>query len=86
MSIDAALVKEQGVHFAVVAVKAHVLNNSSQSNEVQRGFQARFPGYNIVLMAQDSQGVPTYYGRRDIVRFLSNTHISQLPWKRYSSN
>lgn len=86
MSIDAALVKEQGVHFAVVVVQSHVLNNPSQRSEAQQGFQALFPGYNIILMAQTSRGVPTYYGRPDIVRFLSKVHISQLPWKRYSRN
>ena len=86
MSIDAALVKEQGVHFAVVVVKAQVLDNSAECSKVQRGFQAWFPGYNIVLMAQNSRGTPTYYGRPDIVRFLTKTHTSQLPLKRYSRN
>ncbi len=86
MSIDAALVKEQGVHFAVVVVKPSVLNNPSQRSDAQREFQAWFPGCNIVLMAQDSRGVPTYFGRPDIVRFLRNVNVTQLPWKRYSRN
>lgn len=37
-----------------------------------------------VLMAQDSRGVPTYYGRDDIVRFLSNTPMEGLPWREYT--
>jgi hypothetical protein len=35
-------------------------------------------------MAQDSRGVPTYQGRPDIVRFLSNIFVEQIPWQRYT--
>jgi hypothetical protein len=35
-------------------------------------------------MAQDSRGVPTYQGRRDIVRFLSEISFERIPWKKYT--
>ena len=38
----------------------------------------------IVLMAQNSRGVPTYYGRTDIVNFLRKVHPSRIPWKEYT--
>lgn len=35
-------------------------------------------------MAQDSRGVPEYYGRDDIVRFLAGIPMESLPWKSWS--
>ena len=83
MNAEAALVKEQGVLFAVVVVKRHVLASPSERDEVAAAVQGYFPGYEAILMAQDSRGVPKYYGRRDIVKFLSEIHPSRLPWKKY---
>lgn len=84
MQFDGALVKEQGVTFAVVVVKPQVLNNRAAASQVAAGFEGHFPGAPIVLMAQDIKGRATYLGRPDLVRFLSGCHVSQLPWKRYS--
>lgn len=84
MDIEAALVKEQGVTFAVVVVKKHVVDNPGEAQEAALGFRGAFPGVPIVLMGQDSTGRPTYYGRKDIVRFLANIPFQRLPWKRWS--
>jgi hypothetical protein len=84
MSYDAALVREQGVTFAVVVVKPHVVNSDSSRRETAAGFAIHFPGVPIVLMAQDGRGRPTYWGRPDIVRFLANVPVQALPWKRFS--
>jgi hypothetical protein len=86
MSFNAALVREQGVSFAVVAVKPHVFNSRTEQEEVSAGFQTIFPGYNIVLMRQVGRGRTEYYGRTDIVNFLSKLFVEQLPWKSYSYN
>jgi hypothetical protein len=81
-----ALVKEQGVTFAIVIVKSHVVQHQAEAVNTQRAFSSVFPGVPIVLMSQDPGGVPTYYGRRDIVRLLSNTPMEAIPWKEYSYN
>jgi hypothetical protein len=78
-----ALVREQGVDFAVVAVKPQVLRHTSQRDEVVRAWSFEF-GRPAVLMAQDSRGVPTYFGRDDLVRFLRNIYVEQLPWREYT--
>ncbi|MDT3416138.1 hypothetical protein QO009_002006 [Brevibacillus aydinogluensis] len=83
MQFDGAVIKEQGVTFAIVIVKPHVLNSPSRE-DVRDSFRSVFPGIPIILMAQDSRGVPTYHGRKDIVRFLSRVHPSRIPWKRYT--
>lgn len=85
MQFDAALVKEQGVTFAVVVVKKHVVNSLHESQKAIASFSQSFPNTPIILMGQDARGVPTFRGRRDIVNFLSRVHVSRLPWKRYST-
>ncbi len=86
MQIEGALVKEQGVTFGIIVVKSHILNSPTQRDEVQRSGSSVFPGVPIILMAQDSRGIPKYYGRKDIVNFLSKVHPSRIPWKRYTIN
>ena len=86
MQIEGAVIKEQGVTFAVVVVKAAVLNSTQQANEAIRAFGPVFAGLPVVLMAQDGRGRPTYYGRKDLSGFLSRVPLSAIPWKRYSYN
>lgn len=83
MKVTAALVKEQGVSFAVVTVKGWALN-LSERDSTANSFRACFPGFNIILMSQDSQGRATFYGRRDIVQFLQNVPTRALPWKEFT--
>lgn len=83
MKITAALVKEQGVSFAVVNVKGWALN-SSERDSTASSFRAYFPGFNVILMSQDNSGRATFYGRRDIVRFLQNVPTHALPWKEFT--
>ena len=86
MTFQGAIIREQGQVFAVVIVKKHVIDNSSTAAETIRAFQPAFPGMPVVLMAQDSRGTPTYYGRRDIVRFLSKVPLSAIPWRKFTLN
>jgi hypothetical protein len=86
MQFDGALIREQGVPFAVVAVKPHVVQNRMEAGRAAAGFQPAFPGVPIVLMAQDGHGVPTHLGRRDLVNFLSSVPMRAIRWKRYTLN
>lgn len=85
MTFEGAVVTEQGVTFAVVVVKQHVVQNSFTANQTIQGFQPAFPGLPVVLMAQDSRGVPTYYGREDIARFMAKVPLRAVPWRRYTA-
>ena len=84
MTFQGAVVREQGVTFAIVIVRSSALHTAAAGQETIRSFQPLFPSTPIVLMAQDSRGTPTYFGRRDIVDFLSHISISRIPWKEYS--
>lgn len=84
-TFDAALVKEQGVTFAVVVVRSGTINGSNRES-ARRQFSLAFDGAPVVLMEQDSSGTPRYHGRSDLVRFCSNVYMEQLPWKQWSIN
>lgn len=86
MQFDGAVIKEQGVTFAVVVVKKHIIDNPITARNAQASFGRMFPGMPVVLMAQNHAGRPTYWGRADIAKFLSRTPMSSIPWKRYGTN
>jgi uncharacterized protein DUF2188 len=86
MTFEGAVVKEQGVAFAIVIVKKNVIDNKFEATKVTASFQSVFPGLPIVLMAQDHRGVPMYLGRRDIAQFLAGIPIQSIPWRQYTLN
>ena len=86
MKFQGALIKEQGVRFGIVVVKSNVLNHPSEAETMQYFGVRAFGPIPIILMAQNSRGTPTYYGRRDIVNFLSKTPMQAIPWREYTLN
>lgn len=86
MQFEGAVIREQGVTFAVVVVRKPVVDHRSEADRAIRTFSGAFPGLPIVLMAQDGRGSPTYYGRPDLSRFLANTPLGAIPWRRYTLN
>lgn len=85
MRIQGAIIREQGQTFAVVVVKSQVVQSSSSAAEAIRCFAPVF-GVPIVLMAQDSRGRPTFYGRPDIARFMASVPLHAVPWREYTVN
>lgn len=81
---EGAKITEQGVTFGIVIVRPHVLHNTQDQIGMRALGAQAFGPIPIILMAQDSRGIPTYQGRRDIVEFLSNIFIEQVPWQRYT--
>lgn len=84
MTFDGAVIAEQGVTFAIAVVRRGVLANATERDKAVRDFHGVFGGIPVVLMEQDSQGVPTWYGRADLTRFLQNVQVGAIPWKRYT--
>jgi hypothetical protein len=84
IKIQGAVIKERGVTFAITVVKYQIFNSEQQCQEAALSFSSLFPGMPIVLMAQDSRGIPSYWGRRDIVNFLSRIHPAKIHWKEYT--
>lgn len=86
MQIEGAVIRDQGVSFAVVVVKPHVTSDTVRANAAVRDFGRFFPGLPVVLMSQASNGRPTWFGRRDIADRLAGVPLSAVPWKRYTFN
>ena len=84
MRIQGAVIEEQGVTFAIVLVKKHIVDNTFSANEAIDNFYPLFPGLPLVLAAQDSRGRFTYYGRRDITKFLASIDAWRIPWREYT--
>lgn len=84
MRFQGAVVREQGQSFAIVIVRQHVVRSRHEADRAIIEFQPAFGGLPVVLMAQDSRGTPTYYGRPDIARFLSQVPLNAIPWREYS--
>jgi hypothetical protein len=84
VTFQGALIREQGVTFAIVIVKAHIVKSPMAAQDAVRAFRPAFPGVPVVLMGQDGRGVPTYYGRRDIVNFLANVPMECIPWQEFT--
>jgi hypothetical protein len=69
----------------VVSVQRSVLSSESRCQETRTAFEQHF-GQPVVLMAQDSGGTPTYWGRPDLVDYMVSTALEAIPWKRFNLN
>jgi hypothetical protein len=84
MTFDGAVIKEQGITFGIAVVRRGVIDNPHRRRDALAGFQAALGGVPTVLAEQDTKGRPTYYGRPDIVNFLSGVPFDAIPWRHYS--
>ena len=83
MKIQGAVIIEQGVTFAIIVVNKTVTNYTTRAVQVRAYLSQFFPNMPIILMSQDRNGTPHYYGRKDIVEFLRSVRLDQIPWKFY---
>lgn len=83
MKIQGSVIIEQGVTFAIVIVNPTVTNYTSKAVRVRAFLSQYFKNMPIILMSQDNDGTPHYYGRKDIVAFLRSIRLDQIPWKEY---
>lgn len=84
MTYDGAVVREQGVTFAIFIVKEPILKSPLEIDKARTVGQQLYPDLPIVLAAQDSHGVFEYQGRPDLVKFLASIDAARIPWKRYT--
>lgn len=73
-----ALVREQGVEFAVVCVQDHVIDTPTQRDELITLWSAHFCRPTVLMGARQHRT----YGRRDLVDWLATINPSQLPWRQ----
>ncbi|MCI6283066.1 hypothetical protein [Selenomonas sp.] len=83
MTLHGAVIIEQGVTFAIIAVRPEITRYTQNLVAARRELMQFFPNMPIILMSQDNDGTPHYYGRKDIVDFLKTIRLDQIPWKEY---
>jgi hypothetical protein len=79
MTGEVAVIKEQGQTFAVLAVKPHVVQSPPEREAMVAAARQWF-GVRTALLAEDGRT----WGPDDIVRWLQNIHVSQLPWRQFT--
>jgi hypothetical protein len=85
MQFEGALVREQGQTFGVVVIKSSVAAGGSHAlKQAQESFANVFGAVPVVLMWQDGRGIPSYWGRTDIAKFLANLDPARIPWRKYT--
>lgn len=85
MTFDGAVLREQGVTFAIGVVRRGLLATPAERDQMLAYFQTFFGGIPVVLMEQNSRGLPTWYGRPDLTRFLQGVPVGAIPWQRYTA-
>lgn len=83
MKIHAADVTEQGISFVLVEVKLGVLGSPTQCDAMIELVKRKTGDAEVVLVGRDLDRRPKFYGREDIVRFLSKVQIDRYAWKVY---
>jgi len=83
MTIHGAVIIEQGVTFAIISVRPMITQYTIRATNFRRSMASFFPNMPIILMSQDKDGQPHYFGRKDIVDFLKTVRVDQIPWKQY---
>jgi hypothetical protein len=75
-----AVVKEQGVTFAVICVQDSVIDNSHERERVWQWWTTHLGMPAALLGGRRHRS----YGRKDIVGWLENVDPSRLPWRQMS--
>ncbi len=83
MVIHGAVIIEQGVTFAIISVKPSITCYTARITAFRHEISNYFPNMPIILLSQEPNGQPHYYGRKDIVDFLKTVRLDQIPWKEY---
>lgn len=82
MQITAAVTHEQGQDFVIVLVKDRVISDPNGRADML-DFAAQTFGVRAALLGESRFGT---YGDEDIVQWLKNVYVEQLPWREYSFN
>lgn len=75
-----ALVRMQGLDFAVLAVKDSVFHSPTERDEVLRAAQFQFGPHTAIL----GETQHNTYGPDDVVRRLKSVSVEQLPWREFT--
>jgi hypothetical protein len=84
MQFKGAVIREQGVTFAVVLVNRDGLL-PGRREIVQEEATRLFGGLPVVVAGSAGGGRVSYWGRRDIAGFMARVPVEAVPWKVYAT-
>ena len=83
--VTAAAISIAEMKFVVVLVDLTTASGPGEADLVVADMQSRF-GVPVVLMGQEEDGTPVYYGTEDLKDRLAVVPVDQMPWKEYTLN
>jgi hypothetical protein len=84
VQLEAAIIDNSKVTFALIPVEYSILINSTAAKDVQASYAKYFPGLPIILMSEDDLTMPTYFGRKDILKYLTDLSPSSITFEVYN--
>lgn len=83
--VTAAAISMAEMKFVVVLVDLTIASGPGEADLVVADMQSRF-GVPVVLMGQEEDGTPVYYGSEDLKDRVAAVPVDQMPWKEYTLN
>ena len=81
-TVTAAAISVAGMKFVVVLVDLATASGPGEADLVVADMQSRF-GVPVVLMGQEDDGTPVYYGSQDLKERVADVPVDRMPWKEY---
>jgi len=82
LTVDGAIIREQGLVFDVIVVNQNALNDVANRDDFVGHASPALGGISTILVAQGGRHI-RYYGRPDLVRFMRAVPPAAVPWKRF---
>lgn len=82
-TVQAAAISLRGQRLVVVLVPIDLVNSPGEASMATERLAATFPGAPVVLMGQQEDGTPRYYGPDELVGMLEGLPLERMPWKVY---
>jgi hypothetical protein len=83
--VTAAAISMAGTKFMIVLVGLTTASGPGEADLVIAEMQRRF-GVPVVLMGQEQDGTPVYYGDDDLKDRLTAVPVDRMPWREYRLN
>jgi hypothetical protein len=84
VKVQAAAISLQGHQFVVVVSQMKLVASPGEADMAIDDLQPYFGGVPVVLLAQQDDGSPSYYGDSQLVELLAGIPIDKMPWKEYT--
>lgn len=85
MQIQAAELALGSIHCAIVLVGMDLIKTPGEADMAIDRLGTTFPDQTVILMAQNAQGSPAYYGDQNIVEALRGVALEDMPWREYKT-